>query len=127
MKTDKNTNIVFIILGHVFTGLGAAGIFLPLLPTTPFLLLAAACYAKGSKKFYDRLMNHRVLGGYIKNYRKKRGIKLKVKIYVLVLLWATIGISAFFIVKFLWVKILLLAIAGGVTIHILSFKTLNED
>lgn len=105
--------------------LGVLGVFLPLLPTTPFLLLAAYLFSRSSERFYNWLMNHRIVGNYIRNYREKKGISLKVKISSLSLLWVTILYSAFFVVGLLWVKILLLLIAAAVSIHILSFKTLR--
>ena len=77
-------------------GLGIAGIFLPILPTTPFLLLAAACYMRGSEKFYNWLMNHPKHGEFIKNYREKKGIKKRVKIQAVILLWIFIEISVVF-------------------------------
>ncbi|MCL2329587.1 MAG: YbaN family protein [Bacteroidetes bacterium] len=115
------------VLGVIFTGLGILGIFLPLLPTTPFLLLAAACFARGSEKFYNKLLNNKYLGQYITDFREKRGIPLRVKIISVTLLWLTIGYSALFAVKILWVKILLFVIATGVTIHILSIRTKSKE
>ena len=69
-----------ITTGTFFVGLGIIGIFLPLLPTTPFLLLAAACYARSSKRFYNWLLNNKWFGNYIKNYRERKGIPLQIKI-----------------------------------------------
>lgn len=117
---------LLIAAGTLFVGLGVLGIFLPLLPTTPFLLLAAACYAKSSKRFYHWLLNNKWFGNYIKNYREKRGIPLKVKFASISLLWITILYSVLFIVHILFVKIILILIASGVTIHILSIRTLKR-
>ena len=113
-----------ITAGTVSLVLGIAGIFLPLLPTTPFLLLTAACYARSSQKFYSRLINDKYLGNYISNYREKKGIPLKAKLTTLLLLWAAILSSALFFVDPVPVKIILIIIALSVSIHILSFKTL---
>jgi uncharacterized membrane protein YbaN (DUF454 family) len=104
-------------------GLGVAGIFLPLLPTTPFLLLAAFLYAKSSDRLYAWLINHRTLGHYIRDFREEKAIPLRVKIVSVSLLWITIGYSALCVVQLIWIKLLLLAIAIGVSVHILSFKT----
>ncbi len=101
-------------------------IFVPLLPTTPFLLLAAACYAKGSKKFYSWFINNRFSGKYISNYLERRGVPAKTKILSILLLWLTIGYSAIFVVPVLIGKVILVIIAVGVTLHILSIKTLKE-
>ena len=123
--SDRLLRGTLVILGTCFLGLGIVGVFLPLLPTTPFLLLAAACYARGSKRFYDWLLNNRWFGSYIKNYREGRGISLKLKIVTLALLWGTIIYSAFFVVDELYWRIILLVIAVGVTIHILKTRTLK--
>ena len=104
-------------------GLGVLGIILPLLPTTPFLLLAAWLFARGSPRLYHWLHTNRWFGKYIRDYREHRSIPLRAKIIVLTLLWLAIGYSTFFVVTLLWVQILLLAIATGVTIHILQFPS----
>jgi uncharacterized membrane protein YbaN (DUF454 family) len=103
-----------------------AGVFLPLLPTTPFLLLAAACYARSSRRFQNWLMTNRLFGDYIGNYLARRGVPRKVKILSISLLWITIGCSVAFAVDALWARILLVVIAVGVTAHILSLHTLNR-
>jgi uncharacterized membrane protein YbaN (DUF454 family) len=114
-----------IFVGTVSVGLGILGIFLPLLPTTPLLLLAAACYARSSQRFHDWLLNHRVFGEYIRNYRDHRAIRYRAKVTAISLLWITIGISIF-LVGYLWVRLLLLGIAVGVTWHLLSLKTIRS-
>lgn len=118
---------LYVIFGTISLILGIIGIFLPVLPTTPFLLLTAALYLKGSQKAYDKLMAHPKLGPYITNFQKYKAITLKTKIISVSLLWATILISAIFFVELIWLKILLIAIAIGVTIHILSYKTLPSQ
>jgi uncharacterized membrane protein YbaN (DUF454 family) len=118
--------ILYIILGSVSLGLGILGVFLPVLPTTPFLLLTAALYLKGSPRLYEWLINHRYLGPYIRNFRENKAIPLRVKIVSVGLLWATILLSAFLAVNVWWLRILLISIAIGVTWHILSFKTLRK-
>jgi len=124
---SRSKKILFISLGTFFTALGVLGIFLPVLPTTPFLLIAAALYARSSQRFYDWLTNNRLFGKYIKNYREGKGIPIKVKIFIITLLWITIGCSAFFAVKILAVRIILLLVAVGVTIHIIRIKTLKSQ
>jgi uncharacterized membrane protein YbaN (DUF454 family) len=115
-----------IFAGSFFVGLGILGIFLPILPTTPFLLLAAACYAKSSERFYNWLINNKWLGNYIKNYREGKGIPLKVKVLSVSLLWFTIGYSVVFVVNTFLIQGILILIAIGVTIHILSIRTLKK-
>ena len=129
-QRDKTSNRfirwVLIAAGTIFVGLGTLGIFLPILPTTPFLLLAAACYARSSKRFYDRLINNKWFGAYIKNYREGKGIPLKVKVYTISLLWITILFSAFFFISIFWVRVVLILIAVGVTVHVLIIKTYRQ-
>jgi len=112
--------------GTLFVGLGTLGIFLPLLPTTPFLLLAAACYARGSKRFYNWLVSNRWFGNYIKNYREKKALPLKTKVFSIVLLWATMGYSTILVVNTFLVRALLVGIAIGVTFHIALIRTLHR-
>ncbi len=117
---------VLIIGGTFFVGLGILGIFLPLLPTTPFLLLAAACYVRSSERFYNWLLNNRWFGNYIKNYLEGKGVPLKVKALSTSFLWVTIGYSVVFVVRIFLVRIILILIAIGVTIYILSTRTLKQ-
>jgi len=118
---------VLIAAGTLFLVLGIVGVFLPILPTTPFLLLAAACYARGSSRFYRWLMNNRLVGTYIRNYREGRGLPPRVKVIVITLLWVTIGYSAAFAVHVLWARVILILIAVGVTTHILYIRTLRHE
>lgn len=115
-----------IIAGTFCVGVGILGVILPLLPTTPFLLLAAACYAKSSQRFYNWLLNNRWFGYYIKNYLEGKGVPLKVKVLSICLLWITIIYSIVFVVHMTWVIIILILIAIGVTLHILSTRTLKQ-
>lgn len=112
--------ILLITCGTISVALGVLGLFLPLLPTTPFLLLAAACYARSSEKLYDWLLGNRWFGEYIRNYRERKGIPLKRTAVAIALLWLTIGYTAIVAVSLLWVRIILLAIACGVTFHLVS-------
>ncbi|NDV80957.1 YbaN family protein [Bacteroides sp. 51] len=116
-------NILYIILGSISLALGIIGIFVPLLPTTPFLLLTAALYFKGSPRLYHWLISHKYLGTYIRNFRENKAIPLRAKIISVSLVWITILYCIFFVVDPLWLKILLFCIAAGVSYHILSFKT----
>lgn len=123
MKLNKFFRYFLIIAGTVFLGFGIIGIFLPILPTTPFLLLAAACFARSSQKFYNSLMNNRWFGSYIKNYREGRGIPLRFKIFTISLLWLTISASVYFVINNFLIQIILIIIAVGVTVHVLTIKT----
>ena len=117
---------LLIILGTLCVALGVLGMFLPLLPTTPFLLLAAICYARSSERFYLWLMNNRWCGDYIRNYREGKGIPVKQKIFTLVLLWLTIGFTTVLVVSQWWLRVILLGIAVGVTIHLMKIKTYSQ-
>ena len=121
------TRYIFFILGWVFVGLGVIGIFLPVMPTTVFLLLAAACFARSSEKFYTWLLNHKVLGKFIKDFRENRGMPLKSKLIAITLLNASIGYSAIFAVESLPVKVILFIIALSVTLYLLSLKTITQS
>ncbi|MFC1983933.1 YbaN family protein [Chloroflexota bacterium] len=106
-------------------GLGIIGIFVPVLPTTPFLLLAAACYVRSSQRFYSWLLHNKWFGSHIRNYLERKGILLRVKVVTIILLWITIGSSVALVVESLIVRLILVIIAVGVSIHILSVRTLK--
>jgi uncharacterized membrane protein YbaN (DUF454 family) len=118
--------ILLIIAGTLFLGLGILGILLPLLPTTPFLLLAAACYVRSSQRLYDWLLNNNWFGEYFRNYLQGKGVPLKIKLLTITLLWITIGFSVAFVVESFPVRIILILIAVGVSLHALSVQTLKE-
>lgn len=117
---------LLIGMGSVSVFLGVLGIFLPLLPTTPFLLLACALYAKSSERFHAWLLNHNILGKYIRDYTERRGLPKRTKVLTLLLLWVTIGLSLVFVTENLIIRIILLTAAAAVSVHILSLKTLKE-
>lgn len=117
--------VFYICLGSLSLSLGILGIFLPLLPTTPLLLLTAFCYVRSSQKLYHWLLNQRFIGPIIKNYYEKKGIPRKTKIIVLSTLWLTILLSAFVFIEQWYLRLMLLAIATGVTIFILKQKTVE--
>jgi uncharacterized membrane protein YbaN (DUF454 family) len=108
--------------GCVLVALGAIGVFVPVLPTTPFLLLAAACFLRSSPRVHDWLVNSRFLGSYIRQYRSGAGLPLRARVGAIALLWLTIGFSVAFVVQSLAVRIILLLIAAGVTLHIASIR-----
>ncbi|MBO8157004.1 MAG: YbaN family protein [Bacillaceae bacterium] len=118
--------VTLILTGSISLGLGIIGIVLPLIPTTPLLLLAAACFVRSSDKLYDWLLNHRWFGTYIRNFREQRGIPLKAKVLGVTMLWVSIIYSAFFVVPLVAVRILLLLVAAYFTWYMLSLKTLRS-
>lgn len=118
---------LLIIAGSICVGLGFLGVFLPLLPTTPFLLLAAACFAASSERLYNWLLANRYFGPLIRDWREHRSIPLKVKVVAITMIWVMIGSSVIFIIPLLPVKIFLLLVAAGVTAFLLSIKTKRDE
>lgn len=110
-------------VGAICVLLGSAGIFIPLLPTTPFLLLAAWLFMHNSPTWHTWLMNQRWLSVYIVDYQQGFGLPLRVKIRMLILLWAVMTLSAFAFVSSWWIRGGLYGIAVAVTAHILRLKT----
>ncbi|MBN2324705.1 MAG: YbaN family protein [Spirochaetes bacterium] len=112
--------------GSLSLGLGIIGIFLPVLPTTPFLILAAFLFAKSSRRIHYWILHNRLFGRYIRNYVSGRGMAPAAKLLVIAVLWVTICLSALLAVSTLWVRIVLFAVAVGVSIHILTIPTLKK-
>lgn len=112
-----------IFCGTVCVGLGVLGMFLPLMPTTVFLLMAAYCYSRSSDRFHNWLVNNRWLGKYINSYRSGQGISVRQKVTTITILWASIGFSIWFVAASFWPTLFLAAVAIGVTIHLLWIKT----
>ena len=115
--------------------LGVAGIFLPVLPTTPFLLLSAALFFRSSPRAYQWLLNHKLLGPYIRDFRESRAIPLRAKVLALSLLWLTSLHCIFLMFDALWLKAMMLAVAVGmmlavavgVTLYLCFLKTKRND
>lgn len=105
--------------------LGIIGIFLPLLPTTPFLLLAAACFFRSSPRLYQWLLRHKHLGPYVRNFREHKAIPLRAKIISVSMVWITLLYATFGVVTHLWLRLFLLLLAAALSWHILSYKTLK--
>jgi len=124
---EKLKKGLLIFAGTVFTAIGIIGIFVPILPTTPFLLLAAACYLRSSRRLYNWLLNNRFFGAYVRNYLDGRGMPRKIKIATILLLWITIACSIIFAVQALVIRVILLVVAVGVTVHIMLIKTTPKD
>jgi len=126
MSGNPVKKILLVLAGSLSLALGILGIFLPLLPTTPFLLLASFCYMRSSKRLYIWLINHKTFGEYIYNYVTHRAVKRSAKITALVVLWLSMTTSIV-LVDILYVRILLIAIGTAVSIHILSLKTFDSS
>ena len=117
--------ILLTILGLISLGLGVLGAFLPVLPTTPLLLLSAALFLRGNRELYEWLMHHPRLGPYINNFITHRAIPLRVKVVSIATLWLTLLYCAIFVAEHWALRLLFIIIAIAVTVHILSYKTLK--
>jgi uncharacterized membrane protein YbaN (DUF454 family) len=128
LKVSQNpvVKLIFMIAGFVFVAIGIAGMFLPLLPTTVFLLLAAACFARSSEKFYNWLHTNKYFGRYLSTYRSSGGMSKASKVNAIIVLWLTILASAYFSLDKIYIVILLFIIAIGVTIHLIRIPTIKE-
>jgi uncharacterized membrane protein YbaN (DUF454 family) len=130
----KIVRTLWFIAGTICVVLGAIGMVLPLLPTTPFLLAAAACYYKSSEKMHKWLLTNKWFGEYIRNYTEGKGLTKKTKITALTVLWATILFSTVFMLNrllpanlLLPLQLVMIAIAVAVSIHILKLPTFKRN
>ena len=114
---------MFFCLGCLFVGLGGIGVVLPLVPTTPFLLLAAACFARSSRRFYDWLLGNRVFGPTIRQWQESRSVALRTKVVAIALLVLTLGSSVVFFVPLWPVKGVLVAIGVWVIWFLVRLPT----
>lgn len=117
--------ILLTILGLISLGLGILGAFLPVLPTTPLLLLAAFLFLRSNRRLYDWLMNHPKMGPYITNFIKHKAIPLRVKVIAVSTLWLTLLYCAVFVAEHWALRGFFILLAIGITWHILSYKTLK--
>ncbi len=112
--------VLLIVGGVISVGFGILGAFLPILPTTPFLLLAAFCFARSSDRMYDWLLGNRLIGEYLRRYYEGRGMSRRHKLTTITLLWGVLGISAMVWMGSWWMRAVLSVVGIAVTIHILS-------
>lgn len=118
---------ILICCGWLCITAGMVGIFLPLLPTVPFLLLAAACFARSSKRFHVWLVGHNRLGPLIRGYLDGGGIPLRAKIMAIGMIWVSLPASAFIFVQELWVRIMLILVAAAVTLYLIRLPGSPAD
>jgi hypothetical protein len=115
---NKFIRILLLGCGFLFTFLAILGALLPLLPTTPFLIVAAACFYRSSGKFYKMIMYNRYFGHYLRDYKSGKGIPLRVKIAALIFLWISTLVSVFLFIPYLWLEIVVIAVNIAVTVHL---------
>ena len=114
--------LVLNIVGVLAVVLGVIGIVVPLLPTTPFLLLAAACFARGSQRMHGWLLNNRVFGKFLSDYEQGRGIPVRAKVVALLMMWSSL-LVAMWRYESLTVRVVLLIVGAGVSIYLLRLPT----
>lgn len=119
--------IILIIIGSLSLMFGTIGIILPVLPTTPFLLLSLACFVKSSDRLYEFILNNKYLAPYVADYMSGKGIPKKAKKKAILLIWLTIGFSVIFVLDKLILRIMLFTIASIVSIYIWTRKTARAD
>ncbi|MGE8546868.1 YbaN family protein [Alcaligenes sp. Marseille-Q7550] len=117
--------IILLAAGFVCVALAVAGAVLPLLPTTPFVLLAGWCFARSSPRFHLWLLEHRWLGPYLRNWQDGRGLTRQAKRRALALLWLSLALSAWLAEQAGWLRLLLLIPGAGATWYLLRCKTLE--
>ena len=115
--------VVLMGAGTLSLVVGIVGIFLPILPTTCFLLLAAGCYSRSSDTFYHWLMHNRWFGRYLSDYKLGRGVPVGLKVGSVVSLWLSIGYVVVFVLSLVWLQILLLTLALAITYHVLTLPS----
>ena len=126
MKPHSLKTWVLMVAGCLALALGTVGVFIPVLPTIPFLLVAGFCFLRSSEKMYHFLMNHPLWGEQLRDYVQHKAVKRRVKYMTLIGLWVSLGIAAL-MVHNLHVRILLPFVGIGVTIHLLLLKTLPDN
>jgi uncharacterized membrane protein YbaN (DUF454 family) len=117
---------IYIIVGTLALAIGIIGIFLPVVPTTPLVLLSAACYLRGSEKLHRWILSNPRFGEIIENYESGKGLKRSIKIKAIGLMWIMILISAFYFVDSLIARIAMILISSLVTIYLIRLPTIVE-
>jgi uncharacterized membrane protein YbaN (DUF454 family) len=117
---------ILICCGWCCIAAGVIGIFLPLLPTVPFLLLAAACFARSSEQFHSWLLEHSHLGPLVRDYLHSGGIPLRAKRVAIGMVWVSFPVSALLFAQAVWLKVVLLSIAAGITLYLMQLPTVPQ-
>ena len=117
--------LLLIAAGSLALAVGIVGLFLPVLPTTPLLLVAAACYLRSSSRLYTWLLRHKLFGKTIRAYLENRAVRRRTRNAALAILWSSLALSAWLVGLF-WVRLALLVVGIGVSTHLLSLRLLAE-
>lgn len=126
IKLHSIKKCMYIIGGSVALILGIVGVFLPVLPTTPFLLLSSFCYVRSSERMYHWLINHKIFGAYIYNYLTYKAIPKKTKVGAILFLWSTLIVSMIMVPSG-HIRLFLIVVGLAVTTHLLMLKTLSKE
>ena len=128
MKVNINLpKPVWIAFGFVFVGLGIAGFILPMMPGLVFFILASFCFAKSSPKLLKKILAHPIIGPQIMDWKRGKGMRLKTKLLAIVMVTVSLTFSAFYMVKLVWVKWIIMVSMLGINAYILSVKTRKAD
>lgn len=127
-KIEKNKfkRYLYLSIGMISVAMGFIGIFVPVWPTTIFLIIAAWMFIRSSEKYYEWLIKNRIFGKMIRNYREFRGITKESRRNSIIILWVTLSVSALLVDK-IWVRLILAAVGIGVTWHLFALHTLTDD
>ncbi|HRQ30937.1 MAG TPA: YbaN family protein [Saprospiraceae bacterium] len=112
---------LMIIGGTLSLAIGIIGIFIPGLPTTPFLLLTTALYLRSSEKLYNKLLKTKIIGDYIREYRDAKGMTLRQKVSSIGLMWVMISASSFFFIDSMKIKVIIILL-GGIGTYVMGWK-----
>ena len=128
LDRSRVSRMVWFSLGFTIMSIGLIGIVVPGLPTTPLMILAAVCYAKSSQKFYDWVINHKLFGHHVKNYREGKGIPSKSKKIIIPTLWVFVLFAVFIGIPkhHIYAKIVTFVLGLIGTIYILRIPNLKE-
>lgn len=119
--------VLLISMGFFLLILGIIGIFLPVMPTIPFFIIASLCFSGSSNRFHNMLINNRWIGSHIKNFQEHKGLRLRTKVLIILFQWVALGVTTIFLVKIMPIRIFMIIVALGVTIYIILFlKTTKE-
>jgi uncharacterized membrane protein YbaN (DUF454 family) len=125
--SQKMIRGIYIIVGTIALIIGAIGLFLPVIPTTPLVILAAACYYRGSDRLHTWILSSRWFGETIKNYQEGKGLTRNTKVRAISMMWAMILISAWFFVSSLFIRVAMICVAIGVTVYLVRLPTLEKN